>query len=169
MPFGERKHFEEVLQSVKRAKLPHARNQSQIKKVVQLIRARTEELDHINPASHRRVGKAQDPNTLSRELSWLANSLPRDDYLTGRVVTEHKEALGELLERTATHPYAAVRENVAWHPNARAVVLRWLVEDTCEPLWFWWPSIRRLPPICASSRGAHEGFILTVSISRTGL
>ncbi len=169
MVFGERKHFEEVLQSVKRAKLPHARKRSQIKKVVQLIRARTEELDHINPAWDGRLEESRDPNTLSRELLRLANSLPRDDCLPGRVLTQHKGAPGELLERMATNPYAAIRENVAWHPNAPAAVLLWLAEDTCEPPWFWWPSIRRLLPICASSRGAHEGFILTVSISRTGL
>lgn len=134
--FGERRHLEEVLRSVEGAGLPGARKRREIRHLRQLIRARTEELNQINPAWDRKFRKAQDPKTDSRELLRLAAALPQDDYLLARALTEHPEAPGELLERLATHPYPAVRENVARHPNTPISVLRRLSEDPSEPLWF---------------------------------
>jgi molybdopterin-guanine dinucleotide biosynthesis protein A len=51
-------------------------------------------------------------------------------------LTEHAEAPPELLEHLASHPYAAVRENVARHPRTPIAVLRAMAEDPSEPLWF---------------------------------
>lgn len=134
--FGERQHLQEVLRSVERAKLPQARKRAEIGQLRKLIRARTQELNWINPAWDRKFKKAHDPNTTSQELLRLATSLPQDDYLLARVLTEHPEASGELLEYLASHPYPPVRENVARHPSTTATVLRRLAEDPAEPLWF---------------------------------
>lgn len=134
--FGERKHLQEVLRTVRKARLPRARKQAEIAQLNRLIRARTEELNRANPAWDRKFKKAQDPATASQELLRLASALPRDDYLLARVLTEHAEAPGELLEQFAAHPYSAVRENVARHPRTPPEVLRTMARDEGEPLWF---------------------------------
>ncbi len=134
--FGERHHLEEVLRSIKRARLTRARKQTEIRQLTKLIRARTEELNGINPAWDRKFKKARDPETTSHELLRLATALSPDDYLLARVLTEHAEAPGELLEHLASHPYAAVRENVARHPHTPEAVLRRMADDPSEPLWF---------------------------------
>jgi hypothetical protein len=66
----------------------------------------------------------------------MAVSMPRDDYLLARVLSEHPQAPGELLAHLTSHPYGAVRENVARHPHTPPDVLRKLAEDGREPLWF---------------------------------
>lgn len=134
--FGERQHLQEVLRSVQQARLPRARKQSEVRQLKALIRARTEELNRINSAWDRKYRKAQNPATDSRDLLRLAVSLPQDDFLLARVLTEHAQAPAELLEHLASHPYAAARENVARHPRTPADVLRRLAEDPSEPLWF---------------------------------
>lgn len=134
--FGERQHLQEVLRSVQRSKLSRTRKQAEIRKLKQLIHARTEELNLICPAWDRKFKKAHDPSTSSQELLRHATSLSRDDYLLARVLTEHKDAPGELLAQLSTHPYSAVRENVARHPSTPPEVLRRLAEDSSEPLWF---------------------------------
>jgi hypothetical protein len=134
--FGERQHLQEVLRSIKAPSLPRTRKQAESKQLAKLIRARTEELNRINPAWDRKFKKARSAKTTSRELLRLAASAARDDYLLARVLTEHPEAPGELLEHMASHPYAAVRENVARHPRTSPHLLRKLAEDKKEPLWF---------------------------------
>jgi len=133
---GERKHLEEVLRSVQKAGIPAARKRREVNQLKKLIAARTAELNQINPGWDRKFKKARDPKTAPRELLWLAITLPRDDYLLARVLTEHAEAPPELLEHLASHPYSAVRENVARHPHTPPQVLRRMAEDSHEPLWF---------------------------------
>ncbi len=134
--YGERKHLQEVLDSVKHARLGRARKQAEARVLIQLIKARTEELNRISPGWDRKFKRARDAKTSSRELLRMADSLPPDDYLIARVLTEHGEAPAELLERMSSHPYPAVRENVARHPHTPPQVLRQLADDTTEPLWF---------------------------------
>lgn len=134
--FGERQHLQEVLRSVQMAKLPRGRKQAEIRQLKKLIRVRTRELNQISPAWDRKFSKAHDPKTTSQGLLRLATSLSPDDYLLARVLSEHPEAPGELLEVLAAHPYSAVRENVARHPRTPAAVLRKMAEDSSEPLWF---------------------------------
>lgn len=134
--FGERQHLQEVLRSVEQAQLPRGRKQSEVRQLKALIRARTEELNRINSAWDRKYRKTQNPATTSRDLLRLAVSLPQDDFLLARVLTEHAQAPAELLEHLASHPYSAARENVARHPRTPANVLRRLAEDPSEPLWF---------------------------------
>ena len=134
--FGERKHLLEVLHSIQSAKIPRARKQSETRLLRKLITARTEELNQITPAWDRKFTKAQNPKASARDLLRLAATLSSDDYLMARVLTEHAEAPPELLERMASHPYSAVRENVARHPHTPPEVLRKLAERPTEPLWF---------------------------------
>jgi len=134
--FGERKHLEDVLRSVQRANWPRARKQAEVCQLKKLIRVRTRELNQISPAWDRKFKKARDPNTTPEEFLRLAKSLPNEDYLLARALTEHPQAPGELLEHLAAHPYSAVRENVARHPHTPVPVLRRLAEDRTEPLWF---------------------------------
>jgi hypothetical protein len=134
--FGERKHLLEVLCLIRSAKIPRARKQSETRQLKKLIAARTEDLNRITPAWDRKFKKAQGPDSSAQDLLRLAATLSPNDYLMARVLTEHAEAPPELLERMASHPYSAVRENVARHPQTPPEVLRKLAEQTNEPLWF---------------------------------
>src|SRR5258706_329873 len=42
----------------------------------------------------------------------------------------------KTLNKLAKHPYGAIRENVARHPNADAATLAWLSRDRSQPLWY---------------------------------
>ncbi len=134
--FGERKHLLEVLHSIQSAKIPPARKQNEMRQLKKLITARTEDLNQITPAWDRKFKRAQNPKSAAQDLLRIASSLSAKDYLMARVLTEHAEAPPELLERMASHPYSAVRENVARHPRTPPEVLRKLAERTTEPLWF---------------------------------
>ncbi|MBZ5543692.1 MAG: hypothetical protein LAO07_08435 [Acidobacteriia bacterium] len=134
--FGERQKLREVLQSVQRdRRRSRARTLREVRLLKALIDARTEELNGVNPHWDRKFQKGQDSNTTGRELLHLAATLPADDYLLARVVTDHRNAPAELLVRLADHPYDAVRENVARHPQTPPEVLRRLAENLDEPLW----------------------------------
>jgi len=43
---------------------------------------------------------------------------------------------GKTLNRLAHHPYGAIRENVARHPNSDATTLTYLSKDKTQPLWY---------------------------------
>jgi hypothetical protein len=134
--FGERQKLSEVLQSVQKARrLPRERKSRETRQLKALIAARSGELDRINPHWDRKFQKGQDPNTTGPELLRLASPLPADDYLLARVLTDHRNAPAELLARLADHPYDAVRENVARHPQTPEDVLRRLAEKGDEALW----------------------------------
>jgi hypothetical protein len=134
--FGERAHLQEVLRSVQRAQLPQARKLAEIRQLQRMIAARTRDLDRFSPAWDRKFQQARNPQTTSQKLLRLGSALHADDYLLARVLTEHAEAPPELLEHLASHPYAAVRENVARHPRTPSAILRAMAEDAGEPLWF---------------------------------
>jgi hypothetical protein len=134
--FGERQHLREVLRSMQSARIPHSRKQEEIRQIRALIRARTEELNRINPAWDRKYRQALDPESPPQTLHKLGTALPEKDFLLARALTEHPKAPRELLARLATHSYPAVRENVARHPSTPAETLRQLGENSNEPLWF---------------------------------
>lgn len=133
---GERQHLKEVLRSVQKAKIPAARRKAELAQLTRLIKIRAEELNRINPGWDKKFAKARNPKTSAKELLRLARALPADDYLLARLLTEHADAPPELLDHLATHPYAAVRENVARHPHTPIDVLTKMAEDPSEPLWF---------------------------------
>ena len=134
--FGERAHLQEVLRSVQHAPLPRTRKLGEIRQLKRLIAERTQDLNRFSPAWDRKFREARNPQTTSRKLLQMGSGLHADDYLLARVLTEHAEAPPELLEHLASHPYAAVRENVARHPHTPATILRSMAEDANEPLWF---------------------------------
>jgi Leucine rich repeat variant len=133
---GERQHLLEVLRSVQKAKIPTGRKQAEKRALEKLIRVRTQELNRINPGWDKKFKRAGNPTTSARELLRLAVSLPQDDYLLARLITEHANATAEILQRFTRHPYPAVRENVARHPNTPPELLKKLAEEKSEPLWF---------------------------------
>ncbi|HLY59543.1 MAG TPA: hypothetical protein VKV95_02140 [Terriglobia bacterium] len=133
---GERRHLVEVLHSVQKAKIPPARKLSEKRTLEKLIKVRTKELNRINPGWDKKFKKAGNPKTTPKELLRLARSLPEDDYLLARLLTEHANAPAELLQTFTRHPYPAVRENVARHPHTPPDLLRKLAEEASEPLWF---------------------------------
>jgi hypothetical protein len=134
--FGERAHLQEVLRSVQRAQLPRARKLAEIRQLKRMIETRTQDLNRFSPAWNRKFQQARNPQTTSQQLLRMGSALHADDYLLARVLTEHAEAPPELLEHLASHPYPAVRENVARHPRTPAAVLLAMAEDANEPLWF---------------------------------
>jgi hypothetical protein len=134
--FGERAHLQEVLRSVQHAQLPRARKLTEIRQLKRMIAVRTQDLNRFTLAWDRKVQKARNPQTSSGTLLQIASALHEDDYLLARLLTEHAEAPPELLEHLASHPYGAVRENVARHPHTPVAILRALAEDASEPLWF---------------------------------
>ena len=134
--FGERQHLREVLWSVQGASLPRARKQKEIRQIQALIRTRTEELNRINPTWDRKYRQALDPTCTPQILLKLLANLPEGDYLLARALSDHPNSPAELLARLASHPYAAVRENVARHPRTPADTLSRLAETSSEPLWF---------------------------------
>lgn len=134
--FGERKHLMEVLLTVQKAKLPRTRKLNEIRQLKKLIAARTAELNQITPRWDANIKKAQSPKATARELTRIAEKLSPEDYLIARALTEHAAAPPQVLARMASHPYSAVRENVARHPRTPPEILRKLAEDSREPLWF---------------------------------
>ncbi len=134
--FGERAHLQEVLRSIERAKLPQARKLGEVRQLKKMIAARTKDLNGFSPAWDRKFQQARNPETSSQILLRMGSRLHADDYLLARVLTEHPAAPPELLQHLASHPYAAVRENVARHPSTPVAVLRAMAEDANEPLWF---------------------------------
>jgi hypothetical protein len=134
--FGERQHLREVLRSIRSVGLPRARRQKEIRQLRALIQARTEELNRINSGWDRKYRKAADPQATAESLLRLAAGLPAGDFLLARALTEHPNTPGGLLAQLASHPYRAVRENVARHPHTPVEVLRRLADRPSEPLWF---------------------------------
>lgn len=133
---GERQHLQEVLRSLRKASIAAVRKRAEVRQLSKLIKIRTQELNRINPGWDKKFKKAGDSKTTAKELLRLAISLPQEDYLLARLLTEHAQAPAELLKHFADHPYAAVRENVARHPRTPPDTLQKMAEDSSEPLWF---------------------------------
>lgn len=134
--FGERRHLEQVLESVGRGRGPSEVRRAETRLLKKLIQARTAELNSINPAWDRKFARANSPSTGVKELMRMGARLPQEDYLLARALSEHPAAPAALLEGLADHPYAAVRESVARHPRTPARVLDRLAKNPREPLWF---------------------------------
>jgi hypothetical protein len=134
--FGERQHLREVLNSIRAAQLPRTRKRKEIRQLQALIQARADELNRISPGWDRRHRLALDAATDAQVLLKLAATLAPDDFLLARALAEHAHAPAEVLAQLASHPYQAVRENVARHPATPAETLTRLAEHESEPLWF---------------------------------
>ena len=134
--FGERQHLLRVLDSVERSALPSGRLEQERRAIERLIHARTEELNHISPAWDEKVGMVLSADAKPEMLDQLYHQAPREDYYLLRLISEHPSVSSRTLSRLARHPYAAIRENVARHPNADAGTLTQLSHDRTQPLWY---------------------------------
>ncbi len=134
--FGERQHLLRVLDSLESTDLPPARLQQERRVLEELIHARTKELNHINSAWDEKVGLVLSADVKPDLLEQLTRQAPESDYYLLRLISEHPKVTSRTLSRLAKHPYAAIRENVARHPNADPATLAALSRDRSQPLWY---------------------------------
>lgn len=134
--FGERQHLLRVLDSLEGTSLPIARMQQERRILEELIHARTRELNHINTAWDEKIGLVLSAEAKPEMLEKLAKQAPKEDFYLLRLISEHPRANAKTLHRLAHHPYGAIRENVARHPNADSSTLTFLSKDKTQPLWY---------------------------------
>ena len=134
--FGERQHLLRVLDSLENSDLPNGRMSQERRVLEELIHARTKELNHINSAWDEKISQVLSADAKPEMLDRLAREAPQSDYYLLRLISEHPKVASRTLGRLAKHPYAAIRENVARHPNADATTLAWLSRDRSQPLWY---------------------------------
>ena len=129
--FGERQHLLRVLDSLEGTDLPIARMQQERRILEELIHARTRDLNQINTAWDEKIGLVLSADAKPEMLEKLAKQAPEEDFYLLRLISEHPRANAKTLNRLAKHPYGAIRENVARHPNADANTLGfWSGTDT---------------------------------------
>jgi hypothetical protein len=134
--FGERQHLLRVLDSLEGTDLPLARAQQERHSLEELIHARTRELNQINTAWDEKIGLVLSADAKPEMLEKLAKQAPEEDFYLLRLISEHPRSNAKTLQRLGRHPYAAIRENVARHPNADAATLTYLSKDRSQPLWY---------------------------------
>lgn len=144
--FGERQYLLRVLDSIERTQLSPRQRREEQHVLEQLIHARTQELNRMNPDWDLRISAVLRPDVTADELHRIALEAPEDDFFLLRLVSEHPRASAATLSLLAGHPYPAVRENVARHPNADAKTLALLSRDRTEPLWYLVASNPSAPP-----------------------
>ncbi len=131
--YGERQHLVTVLESI--TQFQDMELDAQHPLLAALIEARTEELNSINPDWENKLSRARDAETAAEELTELAMHAPLDDWLLLRTVAEHPKAPAPVLSYLSRHPYLAIAEIIARHPNADAETLERLAADEERPLW----------------------------------
>src|ERR1700745_1348496 len=124
--FGERQHLLRVLDSLEGTNIPIARMQQVRRTLEELIHARTRELNQINTAWDEKIGLVLSAEAKPEMLEKLVKQAPQEDFYLLRLISEHPRTNAKTLNRLAKHPYGAIRENVARHPNADAHTLAWL-------------------------------------------
>jgi hypothetical protein len=134
--FGERQHLLRVLESLEKSVMPHARMEQEGRIIERLIHERTAELNRINPAWDEKVSMVLRAEIESKTLDRLYRAAPKEDYYLLRLISEHPRASSVTLRRLARHPYPAIRENIARHPNADRSTLAYLSGDRTQPLWY---------------------------------
>src|SRR5229473_552953 len=118
--FGERQHLLRVLDSLEGTQLPIARMQQERRILEELIHARTRDLNQINTAWDEKIGLVLSSDAKPEMLEKLVKQAPEEDFYLLRLISEHPRANAKTLNKLAKHPYGAIRENVARHPNADA-------------------------------------------------
>jgi hypothetical protein len=134
--FGERQHLLRVLDSLEGSHLPPARRNHERRVLEELIHARTKELNEVNESWDEKIGMVLSAEASSDQLEKLAKQAPKTDFYLLRLISEHPKVSSKTLSKLARHPYAAIRENVARHPNADPTTLAWLSRDRSQPLWY---------------------------------
>lgn len=134
--FGERQHLLRVLDSLERSALPIVRRDQERRVIEQLIHARTQELNRINPNWDEKVGNVLSAEVKPDALEYLSREAPKEDYYLLRLISEHPKVTAKTLSRLSHHPYSAIRENIARHPNTDGATLSRLSRDRTQPLWY---------------------------------
>jgi hypothetical protein len=134
--FGERQHLLRVLDSLESTQVAPVLLDHERRIIEELIHARTKELNHINSSWDEKVGLVLNADSKAEMLDKLAREAPESDYYLLRLISEHPKVTSKTLSKLAKHPYAAIRENVARHPNADPVTLAALSRDRSQPLWY---------------------------------
>ena len=134
--FGERQHLLRVLDSLEGSHLPPSRRNHERRVIEELIHARTKELNEVNSSWDEKIGLVLSAEATAEQLEKLARQAPKTDFYLLRLISEHPKVSSKTLGRLARHPYAAIRENVARHPNADPTTLSWLSRDRSQPLWY---------------------------------
>jgi hypothetical protein len=134
--FGERQHLLRVLDSLEGSQLGTARRSHERRVLEELIHARTKELNEINSSWDEKIGMVLSADAKPEMLETLAKQAPYSDYYLLRLISEHPRVSSRTLGRLAKHPYGAIRENVARHPNADPTTLAFLSRDRSQPLWY---------------------------------
>jgi len=134
--FGERQHLLRVLDSLESTAVGQARLAQERRIIEELIHERTRELNHINSSWDEKVGVVLNADSKAEMLERLAHEAPETDYYLLRLISEHPKVSAKTLGRLAKHPYGAIRENVARHPNADPTTLMLLSKDRSQPLWY---------------------------------
>ena len=154
--FGERQHLLRVLDSVERSAMPAARLDQERRVIEQLIHARTQELNRINPNWDEKIGTVLSAEVKPDVLDQLSRLAPREDYYLLRLISEHPKVTAKTLARLSHHPYSAIRENIARHPNSDAATLTRLSRDRSQPLWYLVAFNPNAPsPLRKEAAGAH--------------
>ena len=148
--FGERQHLLRVLDSLEGSHLSSARRNHERRVLEELIHARTKELNETNSSWDEKVGMVLSAEASSDQLDKLAKQAPKSDFYLLRLISEHPRVSSKTLGRLARHSYAAIRENVARHPNAEPATLAMLSRDRTQPLWYLVAFIPTLPGCCAA-------------------
>jgi hypothetical protein len=134
--FGERQHLLRVLDSLESTTLAPGRLQQERRQLEDLIHERTKELNRINESWDEKIGLVLSSDSKAELLEKLAREAPDSDFYLLRLISEHPRVSSKTLSRLAKHPYGAIRENVARHPNADPATLAWLSRDRSQPLWY---------------------------------
>jgi len=134
--FGERQHLLRVLDSLETTQVPQVRLNQERRVIEELIHERTKELNHINSSWDEKVclvlnadSKAENARQAGARGAGIRLLSAPPDQRTPQGPVEDACPL-------AKHPYAAIREDVARHPNADATTLAWLSRDRSQPLWY---------------------------------
>lgn len=133
--FGERQSLENALRLLRSTHMPVARHRLDELLLRQLIALRTAELNRINPDWERKVERVARSRSAA-ELARMERRTPRADYYLLRRISESSHTSAATLARLGRHPYVAIRETVARHPNTPVATLRALCRDTRQPLWY---------------------------------
>jgi len=144
--YGERQHLRAVLVSIRNFQHQGHGLERETELLHRMIDARTAELNQINPNFDDLLRQARDADATPEQLVRLVQSAPDSDWLLLRTITEHPHTPAEVLARLASHPYDAVRENIARHPCADGATLEKLAADRESELWLLVSCNEAAPP-----------------------
>ena len=144
--YGERQHLRAVLISIRNFQQQHRNLARETATLHRMIDERTAELHHLNPNFDEQLDQARSGDTTPEELARLALAAPEDDWLLLRTIVEHPQAPSHVLARLASHPYEAVRENIARHLHADPATLEKLASNSDSQLWLLVACNEAAPP-----------------------